>query len=38
MMGWTYWDLMALPSDVYTVLIEQVQEEGARAAAREDAA
>lgn len=25
-MGWTYWDLMALPADVYEVLIEHLAE------------
>ena len=26
-MGWTYWDLMALPWDVYEVLIDQLRKE-----------
>jgi hypothetical protein len=26
-MGWTYWDVRALPSDVYDVLVEQLRED-----------
>jgi len=31
-MGWGYWDLMALPIEVYEVLVEQVGIELERAA------
>jgi hypothetical protein len=26
-MGWSYWDLMALPAEVYVVLVEQLRTE-----------
>jgi hypothetical protein len=29
-MGWTYDELLDLPSDVYTVLVETMNEEAAR--------
>ena len=37
-MGWTYWDLMDLPLEVYEVLIDQIRTETARAADARDAA
>jgi len=36
-MGWTYWDLMNLPADVYAVLIDHLRREHAAAAARDAA-
>lgn len=27
MMGWTYWDVQALPVDVYVVLLEELKSE-----------
>jgi hypothetical protein len=29
-MGWSYWDLMALPAEVYVVLVEQLRTEADR--------
>ena len=37
-MGWTYWDLMDLPLEVYEVLFDQIRTETARAADARDAA
>ena len=34
-MGWSWWDLMALPSDVYVVLVEQLRSELAKTGARD---
>jgi len=34
-MGWTYWELMALPSAVYIVLVDQLRTELERANARD---
>jgi hypothetical protein len=30
-MGWTYWDLMDLPADVYVVLVESLRRDLERA-------
>jgi len=36
-MGWTYWELLALPADVYHVLIDQLRREHAARADRDAA-